>query len=122
MNKTNNPVLTDTSQKLRTEMTPEEKHLWYDFLKNLPVTVNRQKVMGNYIADFYCASAKIIIELDGSQHYSAENKLHDKERDDFFKSLGINVLRYSNLELNNNFESVCADIMKHIPPHPSRKA
>lgn len=122
MNKTNNPVLTDTSQKLRTEMTPEEKHLWYDFLKNLPVTVNRQKVMGNYIADFYCASAKIIIELDGSQHYSAENKLYDKERDDFFKSLGINVLRYSNLELNNNFEGVCADIMKHIPPHPSRKA
>lgn len=119
MNKTNNPDLTDISQKLRTEMTPEEKHLWYDFLKKLPVTVNRQKVIGKYIADFYCASAKIIIELDGSQHYNAENRLYDKERDAFLESLGISVLRYSNLELNNNFEGVCADIMKHIPPHPS---
>ena len=122
MNKTNNPNLTDTSQKLRTEMTPEEKHLWYDFLKKLPVTVNRQKVIGKYIADFYCATAKIIIELDGSQHYNAENKQYDKERDAFIESLGITVLRYSNLELNSNFEGVCADIMKHIPPHPSRKA
>ncbi|MBR7082573.1 MAG: endonuclease domain-containing protein [Clostridia bacterium] len=119
MNKTNNPDLTDISQKLRTEMTPEEKHLWYDFLKKLPVTVNRQKVIGKYIADFYCASAKIIIELDGSQHYNAENRLYDKERDAFLESLGISVLRYSNFELNNNFEGVCADIMKHIPPHPS---
>ena len=122
MNETNNPLLTDTSQKLRKEMTPEEKHLWYDFLKKLPVTIHRQKVMGNYIVDFYCASAKIVIELDGAQHYFAENKLYDKKRNGFLEESGIKVLRYSNLELNKNFDGVCADILKHIPPHPSRKA
>lgn len=103
-------------------MTSEERHLWYDFLKSLPVTVNRQKVIGKYIADFYCASGKFIIELDGSQHFNSENKKYDKERDAFFEKSGIKVLRYSNLELNKNFDGVCADIMKHIPPHPSRKA
>ena len=69
MNKTNNSKLTDNAQKLRKNMTKEERHLWYDFLKTLPVTVNRQKVIGNYIVDFYISSHKIIIEIDGSQHY-----------------------------------------------------
>ena len=68
-NNKNNPNLTNLSQNLRKNMTKEEKHLWYDFLKNLPITVNRQKVIGNYIVDFYCAKANIAIELDGSQHY-----------------------------------------------------
>ena len=68
MNKTCNSKLTNISKVLRKNMTREEKHLWYDFLKKLPVTVNRQKVIGSYVADFYCASAKLVIELDGSQH------------------------------------------------------
>ncbi|MBQ3431945.1 MAG: DUF559 domain-containing protein [Clostridia bacterium] len=67
MNKTNNPHLKSYAQKLRKEMTKEERHLWYDFLKGLPVTFNRQKVIGNYIVDFYCASSKLIIEIDGSR-------------------------------------------------------
>ena len=70
MNERNNPKLTALSQNLRKEMTREEKHLWYDFLQRLPITINRQKVIGKYIADFYCAKAKLVIELDGRQHYN----------------------------------------------------
>ena len=92
----------------------EEKHLWYDFLKKLPLTFNRQKVIGKYIVDFYCSSAKIIIELDGSQHYDDENKQKDISRDEYLKNLGIKVLRYSNLDIHNNFDAVCRDILNHL--------
>ena len=95
-------------------MTKEERHLWYDFLKGLPVTINRQKVIGNYIADFYCASSKIIIELDGSQHYEEKGIKSDKNRDDYFKNLGLTVLRYSNEDINHNFEGVCEDVLKRL--------
>ena len=81
MNKINNPKLTGISKYLRKNMTKEERHLWYDFLKTLPVTVNRQKVIGNYIVDFYIASARIVIELDGSGHNLPSNKKEDAERD-----------------------------------------
>lgn len=81
MNETNNKQLTGNAQNLRKNMTPEERHLWYDFLKNLPVTINKQKVIGRYIVDFYCARAKIAVEVDGSQHYSSDGKAYDKERD-----------------------------------------
>ena len=114
MNKTNNPKLKPFAQKLRREMTKEERHLWYDFLKGLPVTVNRQKVIGKYIADFYCASAKLIIELDGSQHYEEKGIKSDKIRDEYFKKLGLQVLRYSNEDVNHNFHGVCEDILRRL--------
>ena len=95
-------------------MTKEERHLWYDFLKKLPNTFNRQKVIGSYVVDFYCASAKIVIELDGSQHYTNEAQEKDNERDNYLNSLGIKVLRYSNYEFNKNFSGVCSDILSHI--------
>lgn len=95
-------------------MTKEERHLWYDFLKGLPVTVKRQKVIGSYIVDFYVASSKIVIELDGSQHYEDDGIKKDVERDMILKSFGIKVLRYSNLDINKNFESVCQDILNNI--------
>lgn len=88
MNDTYNPKLTGNAQKLRRSMTKEERHLWYDFLKSLPVTVHRQKVFGNYIADFYIASAGIIIELDGSQHFDNEGISRDAARDSFFRFAG----------------------------------
>lgn len=116
-----NSNLVNNSQKLRKNMTKEEKHLWYDFLKNLPITVNRQKVIGNYIVDFFCSSARLVIELDGSQHYTDSGQAKDIERDNFFKSLGIKVLRYSNLDINRKFESVCSDILKHIDERLSVK-
>ena len=95
-------------------MTKEERHLWYDFLKGLPITVNRQKVIGPYIADFYCAQKKIVIELDGSQHYEDEGRTKDIERDDYFRENGIKVLRYSNIDVNRNFEGVCQDILNNL--------
>ena len=100
-------------------MTREEKHLWYDFLKKQHFTVHRQKVIGDYIADFYCAECGIVIELDGSQHWKTENKQSDSVRDEYLKSLGLKVLRYSNHELNTNFEGVCANILTYLTPHPS---
>ena len=114
MNQTNNPELKGNAQKLRREMTKEERRLWYDFLKQLPVTVNRQKVIGRFIVDFYCASAKLAIELDGSQHYENENAASDRERDRALNLLGISVVRYSNNEVNRNFDGVCADLLDRL--------
>ena len=114
MNKNNNSELTKFAQELRTNMTKEEKHLWYDFLKILPYTVNRQKVVEKYILDFYCAEAKIAIELDGSQHFEPDAKKKDAERDRFLREQGIRVLRYTNIDVNSNFDGVCSDILKNI--------
>ena len=109
-----NKKLVGTAQALRKRMTPEEKHLWYDFLKRLPVTVNRQKNIGNYVVDFYIASARTVIELDGSYHNLPSNKAADAERDAELEKLYIKVLRYRNIDVNRNFDAVCNDILKHL--------
>ena len=109
-----NKGLIKNSQNLRKNMTEEEKHLWYDFLKKLPVTVNRQKNIGNYIVDFYISSKRVVIEIDGLQHELEENKASDKERDFQLLNLEIKVLRYSNSDVNNNFNAVCEDILKNL--------
>ncbi len=114
MNKISNSKLTNNSKTLRKNMTKEERHLWYDFLKNIPVTVHRQKVIGKYIVDFYIASSKLVIELDGSQHFESNGTENDLQRDLYLNELGIKVLRYSNLDVNRNFKSVCQDILNHI--------
>ena len=114
MNQNNNSKLTANAQTLRSNMTKEERRLWYDCLKKLPVTVNRQKVFGKYILDFYCASAKIAIELDGSQHYEEEGREKDRERDKYLNERGITVLRYSNRDVNMHFRDVCEDIERHL--------
>ena len=95
-------------------MTKEERHLWYDFLKQLPVTVHRQKTIGNYIVDFYIAEAKLVIELDGSQHFEEEGQKMDEVRDVFLKSQGLTVLRYANSHINQNFQGVCQNIWEHL--------
>ncbi len=100
-------------------MTKEEKHLWYDFLKNAPVNVNRQKTIGNYVVDFFCHSAKVVIELDGSQHFEKNAMEYDAARDEYLRECGLTVLRYTNLDINIRFDEVCADIWAHICPHPS---
>ena len=109
-----NKKLVSTAQKLRKEMTPEERHLWYDFLKRLPVTVNKQKNIGNYIVDFFIASHRVVIEIDGCQHGSATNKDKDSKRDEELSALGITVLRYKNSLVNSNFNYVCDNILKHL--------
>lgn len=106
--------ITENAQENRRNMTKEERRLWYDFLKKLDVNVNRQKVVGNYILDFYISQCKIAIELDGSQHYKEENREYDKERDRFLNKNGIKVIRYTNIDVNKNFMGVCADILKNI--------
>ena len=109
-----NPNLKGFSTALLKNQTKEEKHLWYDFLRQYPVRFNRQKVLGPYIVDFYCASAKLVIELDGSQHYSEEGSEDDKIRDRYLARLGIKVVRYSNLEIAREFDAVCVDISEHV--------
>ena len=102
------------AQKLRREMTQQERHLWYDFLRACPVQFRRQKQFGPYIADFYCADAKLVVELDGSQHYEVEGIASDQDRDAYLSSLGLQVLRYSNTDVSRSFSSVCEDIMKYL--------
>ena len=104
------------AQSLRKNMTKEERHLWYDFLKQLPVTVHRQKVIGTYIVDFYCHQAKLVIEIDGSQHYEEAGQNNDRRRDEFLRGLGLSVLRFSNHEIHQNFEGVCSSILQRLEP------
>ena len=110
MSKLSNSRLTSNARNLRKNMTKEERHLWYDFLRELPVNVHRQKVIGRYIVDFYIAEIKLVIELDGSQHYEETAVHKDMERDVYLRSLGISVVRYSNADVNKNFAAVCQDI------------
>lgn len=98
------------ARALRKNMTEQEKNLWYKYLRNHHVKFNRQKVIGKYIVDFYSNSAKLAIEIDGSQHYNEENKQYDKKRTEYLNSLGINVIRFSNDECVNNFDGVCMSI------------
>ena len=114
LNKANNSKLRINAQKLRREMTKEERRLWYDFLKQLPVTIHRQKVIGHYIVDFYCASARLVIELDGSQHYEDDGVISNRERDFALNQLGLTVVRYSNKDVNQNFSGVCSDILNRL--------
>ena len=108
-----NKKLVQNARDLRKNMTPEEKHLWYDFLKRLPYTVRRQHNIENYIVDFYIAEKKIVIEVDGRQHLLHEHVESDRQRDMILSSWGITVLRYSNHDIRNNFKAVAADILKN---------
>ena len=105
-----NENLTQNAKELRKNMTKEERHLWYDFLKDYPVRFLRQKVIENYIANFYCAKAKFVIELDGSQHYEEEELKKDEKRTKQLNKFGLKVIRISNNEVNRNFKGVCGYI------------
>ena len=102
-----NKQLVPFAKQLRKEMTKEERHLWYDFLRDYPIRFSRQKILGKYIADFYSAEAKIVIELDGSQHYETENTEKDAERTTFLESYGLRIIRIPNNEICRNFRGVC---------------
>jgi very-short-patch-repair endonuclease len=107
MQSKHNKQLVPLAKKLRKEMTKEERHLWYDFLRTYPVRFSRQKVLGKYIADFYSAEAKIVIELDGSQHYENQNIEKDTQRTAFIEAYGLKVIRIPNNEVNQNFRGIC---------------
>ena len=99
------------ARQLRKEMTKEERHLWYDFLKDYPVKFYKQKIVGNYILDFYCEKAKLAVELDGSQHYVEQGQAYDRVRTEYLQKLGIRVLRFSNTDITQNFRGVCEAII-----------
>ena len=102
-----NKKLVPFAKNLRKEMTKEERHLWYDYLRTHPIRFVRQKVLGKYIADFYSARAKLVIELDGSQHYEEQMAKEDAERTAFLEEYGLTVIRIPNNEINRNFRGVC---------------
>ena len=106
----NNPALRDLSRTLRKEMTKEERHLWYDYLRHYPVRFIRQHLVSNYIVDFYCAKARLAVELDGTQHYDSESAKNDARRTEQLRTLGIKVIRFPNNAVNRQFESVCDQI------------
>ena len=102
-----NPSLTENAKKLRKQMTKEERHLWYDFLRDYPVRFLRQKVIDNYIVDFYCHKARLIIELDGSQHYEENGRQKDEIRTQRLDQRNLTVMRIPNNEICCNFRGVC---------------
>ena len=102
-----NPNIVPLAKQLRKNMTKEERHLWYDYLRDYPVRFLRQKVIGNYVVDFYCAKAQLVVELDGSQHFETEEIRKDQERTVFLESYGLTVIRIPNNEVSRNFSGVC---------------
>ena len=113
MERKHNASLTDRARFLRKNMTKEERRLWYGFLRNYPIRFLRQKVIDNYIVDFYCHNARLIIELDGSQHYDVKGMVYDANRTDHLQSRGLLVVRIPNNEVNQNLRGVC-DYIDHI--------
>ena len=112
--RTYNPRNIPLARQLRKNMTPWECKLWYEYLRTCPVRFQRQKAFGEYIADFYCAKAHLIIELDGSQHYTPAQQQADARRTDFFTANHFNVLRFTNLDIDKNFSGVCQTIRNAI--------
>ena len=102
------------ARALRKNMTPQERHLWYDFLRDYPIKIYKQRIIGEYIVDFYCAGARLVIEVDGSQHYDEKGLRHDAERTAFLERLGLTVVRYSNADVNVRFREVCEEIDRLI--------
>ena len=107
MQSKHNKQLVPLAKQLRKEMTKEERHLWYDFLRKYPVRFSRQKILGKYIVDFYSAEAKLVIELDGSQHYESNSIEKDADRTAFLENYGLTVIRIPNNEVSQNFRGVC---------------
>ena len=100
----------EIARQLRREMTPQERKLWYLFLRTYPVKIYKQRIIGKFIVDFYCACAKLVIEVDGSQHYEPQGMAYDAERSAFLTSLGLEVLRFSNRDVDRDFHGVCTQI------------
>ena len=110
------------ARDLRRNMTKQERRLWYEFLRDYPVKIYKQKIIGSYIADFYCERAKLIIELDGSQHYEPEKIAYDARRTAYFAQLGLLVIRFSNADVQRDFPAVCDAIHARIQQRMAEEA
>ncbi|NJM00145.1 MAG: DUF559 domain-containing protein, partial [Synechococcaceae cyanobacterium SM2_3_2] len=113
-----NHKLVDRAKELRKNMTPPERKLWENYLKTFPDRVYRQRPIDHFIVDFYCPAKKLVIEIDGDPHFTEEGKLYDEERTQILEAYGLNVLRFTNLEVMDHFESVCSRIATFDPPQP----
>ena len=107
MDNRRNRELVSNARNLRREMTKEERHLWYDYLRQYPIKFRRQAVLGKFIVDFYCAKANLVIELDGSQHYDPQNQQADRIRTEYLEKFGVTVIRIANTDVTRNFRGVC---------------
>lgn len=105
----NNKML-ERARELRRDMTPQERKLWYMFLRNYPVKFYKQRIIESFIADFYYCAAKLVIEIDGSQHYDEQGLAYDAERTAIIEGYGLEVLRFSNREIDTQFDVVCEHI------------
>ncbi len=114
MDRKHNHSIVHIAKNLRKNMTKEERHLWYDFLRTYPIKFSRQKILGKNIVDFYSAQAKLIIELDGSQHYEDKEMQKDLERTHYLAQYGLKVLRIPNNQVNQNFRGVCEYIDNEV--------
>lgn len=120
-------ILLQRAKELRREMTFEERKLWYQYLTGYSPRFQRQKVVEGFIVDFYCHSKKLVLEIDGGQHYSEEGLAYDNERTRVLESHGSTVVRFTNADVNHQFEAVCerintlCDSLRHFVPAPSRR-
>ena len=114
MDRKRNAALTKRAQELRSHATEQENRLWFTFLRKYPVQFRRQVTMNQFIVDFFCAKAKLILELDGSQHYEEQGLAYDAERTAILESFGYKVLRFTNEEVNHNFHNVCDTIDREV--------
>lgn len=105
-----NKKLIPRAKSLRKNATPQENHLWYDFLRTYSIRFQRQKTIGQFIADFYCDKARLVIDLDGSQHFTPEGISHDEARTAAIETFGVNVLRFTNRSIDSEFKAVCTKI------------
>ena len=121
----NNRML-DRAKELRRNMTPQERKLWYEFLRDYPVKIYKQRIIDSFVADFYCAKAKLVIELDGVQHYSNQGIAYDHERSAMFIKYNLKVIRFTNQEIDQCFDAVCAmidqEIEARLPEYESKEA
>ena len=100
----------ENARRLHREMTPHERKLWYLFFRKCPVKIYKQRIIGRFIVDFYCASTKLVIEVDGSGHYESQGMVYDAERSAFLSALGLEILRFSNRDIDRDFRGVCEQI------------
>ena len=114
-----NPDHKKWGRDLRKNMTKPERKLWKGFLQKLDMTVLRQKPIDNFIVDFYIAKAKLVIEVDGAQHYTKSGKAYDAQRTAIFEGYGLTVLRFTNDQVMSRFDWVCRQVVQRLnPPWP----
>ena len=106
--------LLDQARELRRNMTPQEKKLWYQFLRTYPIKIYKQRIIESFIADFYCASANLVIEIDGSQHFTSQGKAYDEERSRIMQQYHIKTIRFTNSDIDQRFKEVCEAIHQEI--------